>query len=315
MAIVRKVETLLRMQEDGLLCKVARVYSAGLLLEEYKTDQATQPGGDCLKLIYAYTGTDNTGVYCEVANWTDVLESTADPINGPFVNQRSILVDGVDEYGSAANPASLQITNNLSIVAWVKTTDAGTNTIVSKFNSGAVQRAFVMELASSGELRVQLSSNGGAPQKNYISSAAGLDDGNWHMVAFTFGTNVLKMYIDGVLISPTMTTDLTCNSLHNSTQPVLVGANGGTTPVTHFNGNIDEVSIWDTTVLSDADITAIYNSGSPDNIQNLTVDGNLISWWRMGDKVVTFPIVPDQETGNSLTLNNMESGDIVSDAP
>ena len=46
-----------------------------------------------------------------------------------------------------------------------------------------------------------------------------------------------------------------------------------------FRGKLDEVSIW-SKALSDADVTAIYNSGTPGD---LSLSSSLLSWWRMGD--------------------------------
>ena len=49
-----------------------------------------------------------------------------------------------------------------------------------------------------------------------------------------------------------------------------------------FRGRMDEVSMW-TKALSDADVTAIYNSGTPTDLSTHTSASNLLSWWRMGD--------------------------------
>jgi hypothetical protein len=46
-----------------------------------------------------------------------------------------------------------------------------------------------------------------------------------------------------------------------------------------FRGRMDEVSVW-TKALTDADVTAIYNSGTPGD---LSLSSSLKSWWRMGD--------------------------------
>ena len=46
-----------------------------------------------------------------------------------------------------------------------------------------------------------------------------------------------------------------------------------------FRGKLDEVSIW-SKALSDADVTDIYNGGTPGD---LSLSSSLKSWWRMGD--------------------------------
>ena len=56
---------------------------------------------------------------------------------------------------------------------------------------------------------------------------------------------------------------------------------GGMGPGTNqtFRGKLDEVSIW-TKALTDANVTDLYNSGTPTDI---SLSASLLSWWRMGD--------------------------------
>jgi hypothetical protein len=51
-----------------------------------------------------------------------------------------------------------------------------------------------------------------------------------------------------------------------------------------FKGNIDEVSVWDSVLSSDA-ITEIYNSGAPSELTSLTnaSSSNLKAWYKMGE--------------------------------
>jgi hypothetical protein len=58
-------------------------------------------------------------------------------------------------------------------------------------------------------------------------------------------------------------------------------ASGGTQ---YFDGNLDEVSFWNTALSSDA-ITEIYNSGAPNDLTSLTnaSSSNLLAWYKMGE--------------------------------
>ena len=69
---------------------------------------------------------------------------------------------------------------------------------------------------------------------------------------------------------------------------------GGMNPGTNqtFRGKLDEVSIW-TKALTTADVTAIYNSGTPTDLSTHVSASNLLSWWRMGDN--------DGGTGTTVT--------------
>ena len=77
-----------------------------------------------------------------------------------------------------------------------------------------------------------------------------------------------------------------------------------------FDGLIDELSVFNTE-LSQSDVTAIYNSGTPNDISAL----NPLSWWRMGDGD-TFPTLTDNGSGgNNGTMTNMTAGSITNDVP
>ena len=59
-----------------------------------------------------------------------------------------------------------------------------------------------------------------------------------------------------------------------------------------FRGRMDEVSIW-SKALTDAEVTAIYNGGTPDDLSEHSAASDLLSWWRMGDN--------DGGTGTTVT--------------
>ena len=68
-----------------------------------------------------------------------------------------------------------------------------------------------------------------------------------------------------------------------------------------FDGLIDEVAIW-SSPLSASDTAALYNSGTPTDLESLSPNG----WWRMGDNDGgTGSTVTDQGSGsNDGTLTN-----------
>jgi len=68
-----------------------------------------------------------------------------------------------------------------------------------------------------------------------------------------------------------------------------------------FNGKIDEVAFWTSTV-SESDVATMYNSGTPGDLSSLSPFG----WWRMGDNDGgTGTTITDQGSGsNNGTLTN-----------
>ena len=234
-------------------------------------------------------------------------------------NTFSMLFDGIDGYANCGNDASLRITDNLTVLTWIKTsvTPAFVLGIVSQHDSNA-KRSWMLAVDSNQKLRAQLSDDGSnsAGHKKIYESVVNVCDGAWHLVGFTFASGTFKLYLDGADIVVTKTADDAIVGIYNSDVNILIGGFYLTgLPARFFQGNIDEVLICDTAVLSTAEILAIYNSGKPKNEESLT---NLVSDWRMGDKATysagiwTFP---DQNGSNDATSVNMAESDRKADVP
>jgi hypothetical protein len=85
--------------------------------------------------------------------------------------------------------------------------------------------------------------------------------------------------------------------MHNTTEPFRIGAFtvGQISP----DGNADEVAIFNS-ALSSSDVTAIYNSGVPNDLSSYS---SLISWWRFEEGSGTTAI-DSGSGGNDGTLTN-----------
>lgn len=248
------------------------------------------------------------------------------PVIDPFSNTKSLLFDGVDEYVDLGTDSSLDITTALSVVCWIKApATAGVNrAFLSKWRGDTDQRVWTMGNEPSvgpDRFRVLLSADGltlgsGANKRYYTS--IDVSDNTWHHIAFTFESNVLKLYVDGVEdTSVVKTDDDVVNTIVSSTENTYMSSfldNSGVR-TGFYEGNLDEVGIWNKQ-LTDSEILEIYNSGSPANLGAHSVFGNLVSWWRNGDAASdSFPTIKDQVNGNNGTMTNMEAGDIEEDVP
>jgi hypothetical protein len=96
----------------------------------------------------------------------------------------------------------------------------------------------------------------------------------WYNVVLTYNGSVAKMYINGSLqASHTLGGAL---NISNS-NPLTIGK----TNTYHFNGEIDETSIFNYS-LSEAQVLEVYNNGRPKDLT--TFSGTApISWWRLGE--------------------------------
>ena len=225
-----------------------------------------------------------------------------------FSNTKSVDFDGVDDYVDVTPYAALDGATSFSISFWIKPTASvvrycffidGTTDIqfICRANSGAEYIDISLDLTS-----------------YYARSSVGSVPVNqWTHVVWTWDGsqtryNKYKLYINGQ-------SDLNSNSGSTiSSLGTFTKLWIGKLDSNEWTGFFDEFAIYKNTILTQADADTIYNSGTPNDLNNngLTAPTN---WWRMGDGD-TFPTLTDNGSGgNNGTMTNMVSGDIVTDVP
>ena len=190
--------------------------------------------------------------------------------DSPYSNY-SLSFDG-SSYIDIGNPTELQLTNDISVSGWFKTSSSSVMNIFTKRASGINNWAVYMQ---SGKIYFWVSVDGSSVPIQ-IQSASTLNDGNWHFFTGIREGTTLKLYIDNLTaVSGTIAS----GSLLNPNGTVMIGK----AAVNNFlwSGNIDEVATWNT-ALTDAQILEIYNNGRPKDLS--TFSGTApISWWRLGE--------------------------------
>jgi len=165
--------------------------------------------------------------------------------------------DGVNDYVDTGNDQSLNITNAITIEAWIKPNNlSGSQAIISKSKFGNNLGSY--ELALNGNrVRLLLSQTGAyASDFDYISTQS-ISNGVWtHVVGVYTGTNVI-LYANGVALTHGKLTFPT--SIYSSTANNYIGARPEATPERFFNGAIDEVRIWNR-ALPAPEIAVRYNT-------------------------------------------------------
>jgi hypothetical protein len=117
----------------------------------------------------------------------------------------------------------------------------------------------------------------------------------------------MKLYVDGTLVNfgqgayvnnGLTATAVGLNGIPSSTvfDKLRIGArfNGGN----DMDALFDEVAVYNTD-LSASNISAIYNSGSPNDLSSLSTSTNLVGWWRFEDNTDD-----SSSNSNSGTLTN-----------
>jgi hypothetical protein len=244
-----------------------------------------------------------------------VEEFTINVVDAAFTNSFSLLFNGIDEKIEVPTSPTLNPTSEMTLGCWVKTNHNDNQSFMAKWLATNNKRQYFMGMLPTGELRVLLSGDGsssGGAFKQY-STVDLINDNQWHFVAMTFNTNILKLYIDGTERTVTKTIDETINNLYTSDAKFQISSFDSSTSF-YADALIDECAIWNKE-LSAAEILTVYNSGAPTNLLALTTAPSMQGWWRMGDFFIG-GAVPDQTTNNNDgTSFNMNNSNRVTDIP
>ena len=135
-----------------------------------------------------------------------------------------------------------------------------------------------------------------------ISSA--IPENKWHHIVATNDGSASNIYLNGVLVG---TADTSGETISVSGSAIArIGTRSHTSPDNYFNGNISEVSIYNSS-LSYPQVKTIYNGREPYNHKEGVSSGSLVSWWRMGDGALDkFNLIGDEKTpttGSDLITN------------
>jgi hypothetical protein len=178
------------------------------------------------------------------------INNGASFVSGVFND--AIRVDGDDDYLSVANNASLNMTDELTISAWVKwnidpSTGSQWASIVNK-NVDSQYRFQHNHNNSFFEFAVRTTSGG-----RWVNSLTSPVVGQWYHIVGTYDGAILKIYVDGVLEN----TNNHSGTILTSTNQLTIGSRS--IPDRYFNGDIDELMIFNATLTAD-EISDIYQN-------------------------------------------------------
>ena len=267
-----------------------------------KTD-CTQDPGSCMdyglvgywkfdeasgNIAYDSSGNNNHGTLINGPKWTrDVSSSATLRPNGG-----ALQFDGVDDYVEVPHSASLNLTNNFTLEAWIYRNVANArHEILYKYRgtSGVDNYDFLVD--NDNTLRFQFQDSGGNWRSAFSWRVVSANA--WHHVAVVFSQPNVKFYIDGVETIKTL--NYTPGTGNGSLRI------GTMTPYgSWFNGLIDEVRIYNR-ALSAEEVRYHYNRGGP------------IAHWKFDEGQGT-TVYDSSGNGNNGTLNLGTSGNTTTSA-
>jgi hypothetical protein len=231
-----------------------------------------------------YTGTGNT-----ISFNSGTLTSTSEfKINAERATNTSILFDGSNDYINVGTGDDFNFTGSFSIEFWIK---------VSSFNT--VWQAIMTKGDDSWRIARSGSSNnlsfGTSGLSNVdLSSTTSINDGNWHHIACVYDGTTKSIYVNGVLDNSIAVT----GTLASSSIPVLIGENGQQTG-RYFNGNLDEIRIWNT-ARTQNQIKASMNNELTGN------ESGLLLYYKFNELSGTNMAYDASGNGNNGALLNMD---------
>lgn len=182
---------------------------------------------------------------------TNAMDSTANTNNGtangnptlsasPKVGA-AVEFDGNGDYVNLGAPASLRITNDLTVSAWFKTSDIGNyRIIISDYSSPS----YSFELLKASNNRIRYACKTATTTGSVETLASPLyNDGMWHHVAAVRCETNASVYIDGEWINSANYASLNGDLLSTVTVAIGVRFYAGTL---FWNGALDEIRLANT---------------------------------------------------------------------
>ncbi len=165
--------------------------------------------------------------------------------------------DGTDDKLDLGNPSVLQITGDLTLIGWCRTTANGTNgeqTIISKSDSTGSERGYWLGL-DNGKPKMYVTSDGAT--ESSIRAVGTRNDDAWHMLAGAFlRSSRIDVYADGVLQAVNLATGSPPASIKNSAANAYIGYFLNAV-ANYFTGTIGDIIIYPR-FLSATEIARLY---------------------------------------------------------
>ena len=191
-----------------------------------------------------------------------------------------LYIDGDGSFVEIADEAAFDSTSTaLTVSCWVKTDGGLSDDWMNLINKGCDDGWELRNIWGETDqtcLTVHLAGQPWGINENNYSTPNVYDD-QWHHVAATFDGVYRKLYVDGSLVDRyTLGTEASPVQIQSTDEPVRFGAYYTSTVTDtrdYFRGWMDEVAIYDSALTSNQ-VTALYNTVSPDNLPAAIPDNN-----------------------------------------
>ncbi|MDJ0803562.1 MAG: DUF2341 domain-containing protein, partial [Desulfobacterales bacterium] len=241
---------------------------------------------------FSYTIADNAGTPSN----TVAVDLTITPQNdSPLARPDGVYLafDG-DDFIRVADDASLQMTNNVTMEAWINHNGGGTGSQLILNKEGEYEMGIT---ADTGEIKYAIADT--TDNWTWHNTGYFVTTGAWTHVAVTFDgvAGEIRTYIDGQLVD-TLAQPGPMGDVYTMHNDLTIGGRGNATNQ-RFQGQIDEVRVWNTT-RTQGEIQA--------NMNNLLTGGEagLAGYWRL-DEAGTASVVDHSANSNAGILGGADA--------
>jgi hypothetical protein len=166
----------------------------------------------------------------------------------------SLYFNGTEEYVNCGDPESLDISGDITVVAYIKTeSTANYSTIVGKYDPD-VDAGWEIVTINDGQ-NIFFGGRAGIDSYIEVHSPVTINDGNWHRVIARREGDQWTLNVDNVEISETHS-----NGSFSNDYPLAFGQcwyNMGLPETDSYDGYLDNVAIWDR-ALDDSEFSSLY---------------------------------------------------------
>jgi len=180
----------------------------------------------------------------------------------------SLDFDGTDDYVEIADNDSFSFGDGttdrpFTLSAWIKTSDSG-GKIIAKYDSSAINIEYFLRIGAANTLQFRLADDSNTSTIGRTGPLT-LSGSEWnHIVATYDGTAAssgMAIYANGKRIDNADDNAGTYASMENTSAALLVGYNTGDDATQYFDGQIDDVRIYNYALTVDQ-IQTLYNGGA-----------------------------------------------------
>jgi hypothetical protein len=234
----------------------------------WRVRAANAAGNSAWSSVWSFTTVPGSSGNPLVAHWqmnegsgTTLVDASGYGNNGSTVKSPTwvtgvsglaLSLNGRSQYATVNHSASLNITQAITLAAWIRPNTTGTQYIIKKAVIGTVD-GYELSLANNGLVffRVNQASSSDTYRLNSVTPYP-TNGTTWMHIAATFDGSVMRIYINGELNNSRVFNPQT--SVNTNTLVLGIGAQSD--GKSRFSGSIDEARVYNT-ALSASEVSAL----------------------------------------------------------